>query len=115
VPEGAVKVFKNPQENKDLIRKELSDNSGIYAFVNNQTLDIYVGSGTKVYKRIQSYLLPSYFNFNKYNSIIQNALSKYGYEEFTLLILEIYSSNNLDREFRKFLFSREQHFIDILI
>lgn len=101
-------------KNKDLIKKELSGYSGIYTLINNPTLDIYVGSGTNLFKRIQSYLLPSYLNSNKYNSIIQNALNKYGYGEFTLLILEPYSSNNLDKGFKNFLFSREQHFIDIL-
>lgn len=91
--------------------------AGIYMFTNNTNGKCYIGSSGNLCRR-----LLEYFNNNRLNtelgrgdSIIYSAIIKYGWQSFTLEIMEIVDIdglNNVDK--RDLLMSREQHFIDTI-
>lgn len=58
----------------------------IYCWVNNNNNKCYVGSSINFTARLYKYYSYKYLNFN--NSIINNALLKYGYSCFSFHILE---------------------------
>jgi group I intron endonuclease len=73
--------------------------------MNNINNKIYVGSSINLTTRFYKYY--SVKNLTLHNTIIHNALLKYGFSNFTLAILE-YLSNKED------LIGREQHYINLL-
>jgi GIY-YIG catalytic domain len=80
-----IKSYGNAKLLKDIILKDNKDKSGIYRWINKINNKSYVGSGINLTKRLRSY-----FNKNELNRNprpIQDAIVKYGHENFTLDIL----------------------------
>lgn len=66
------------------VREELTNKSGIYLLICNTTGKIYLGSAINLRKRFNEHL-----NRSNSNLLLQNAIKKYGIENFTFIILEI--------------------------
>lgn len=91
---------------KKAVLKDNAGKAGIYMFTNKITADIYVGQSVDLRKRFLNYLLNLSY-INKRNELVINrALIKYGYSNFSLTILEYCDKSDLD--------IREQHYFDIL-
>ncbi len=88
-----VKSYFNPEDNREIIRKENKDKAGIYRWVNLQNGKSYVGSSTQLYSRFKNYLTLGYISKTNVNSAIHKALLKYGYNQFKLEILEYVSGS----------------------
>jgi group I intron endonuclease len=83
-----VKIYINVVEDKKTIYKELKNKAGVYLWHNNITGDQYIGSSRNIYKRLADYFKAS--NLAKHrNSYILNAISKYGIEIFSFIIIQI--------------------------
>lgn len=79
--------------------------SGIYKIINLKTGDFYIGSATSLYVRKGSHW--SYLRNNKHgNRHLQNAVNKYGLENFEYMVIEECSKDCL--------INREQYYIDLL-
>lgn len=63
---------------------------GIYKIVNNVNRQCYIGSAENLYKRISKHLYMLRKNIH-HSNYLQNALNKYGMENFTFYIVEIVS------------------------
>ena len=100
-----VKIYANTDLSKKEILNENKNKSGIYCWKNNLNGKTYVGSAINLSKRINSYY--NIIESNKKLRPIELALSKYGFENFTLEILEYCEEENV--------MVREQFFIDLLI
>lgn len=61
----------------------LSSLKGVYAFLHNDTQKAYIGSSSNLAKRISEHLKGNYSNIH-----LQRAFGKYGFEQFSLFILE---------------------------
>jgi len=101
----AIKVYEDPINQRDLIRKENNGKIGIYSWVNKETGSFYIGSGDPIYLRISDYYQAWYY-LSHSNLYIVRALFKYGMENFSLVILEYCKSDNL--------IEYEQKWIDLL-
>jgi hypothetical protein len=87
------------------IRKFTRRQSGIYCWINNVNGNCYVGKANDLYLRISNYYQVEYITKTLGYSAISRAVSKYGMESFSLVILQI---NPLD------LAQAEQDWINIL-
>lgn len=99
-----VKIYANADIEKDQIIKDNKDKSGIYKWrclVNDK---MYIGSSVSLGKRFYRYYNLKILQANK--MIISKALLKYGYNSFSLEILEYCEPS--------FVISREQYYIDLL-
>jgi group I intron endonuclease len=105
VASGPVKLYKNADLDKLKILKENRGKSGVYRWVNLENGNSYIGSSTDLRKRFISYFNFSYIS-KKNNMLINRALLKWGYSNFSLEILEYCDSTEA--------VSREQHFLDLL-
>ena len=90
---------------KKVILKDNAGKAGIYMFTNKTTGDIYVGQSIDLRKRFLNYFNLSYIN-KRNELVINRALIKYGYSNFSLTILEYCDKSDLD--------VREQHYFDTL-
>lgn len=101
-------LYDNLIDNKPYILKENNNMSGIYKWVNNVTMESYVGSSTNITKRLRKYYNKNYLKDRLvvYNSRIYKAILDYDYSNFSLVILEYCD--------KKFLINREQYYIDII-
>jgi len=88
-----------------MILKDNNGKSGIYRWVNNVNNKTYVGSGVNLTKRLRTYFNKTELNRNP--RPIQEALVKYGHNNFELEILEYCSKSKL--------LEREQFYLDLLI
>lgn len=95
--------YFNLDTNKGIIYKENRGKSGIYRINNIITGKSYVGSATDLPRIFSNYSSIKYLKY-KSNSRINRALLKYGYENFSLDILEYCNKENV--------ISREQYYID---
>lgn len=92
---------------KNVILEESKGKSGIYMFTNKKTNDFYIGQSKNLYNRFRNYYNPAYITgLNDKNSRIGRAIIKYGYENFSLTILE-YCDKSILTE-------REQFYFDTL-
>lgn len=95
--------------NAELLKKDiLKDNrnkSGIYRWTNLINNKTYVGSGKDLSKRLTSYFNPK--ELIKQSRPINIALLKYGFNNFSLDILEYCSLTSL--------LEREQYYLDLLV
>lgn len=100
--------YSNADKDKFIVYKENKNKSGIYRWNNLITGDSYVGSAINLTNRLRNYfsfrLLKSKILRGK--SIINNSLLKYGYNNFSLDILEYCEPSMLIK--------REQYYIDVL-
>jgi hypothetical protein len=86
-PKNFLVYFENVKESKRKIYVELRKKSGVYLFINNITKDLYVGSSLNLTQRMTNHFY--YANSNKTkNTILNRAMKKYGFENFSLGILE---------------------------
>lgn len=99
------KFYDDAYSMKKTILEENKGKSGIFMLTNQLTGDIYVGQSTDISKRFKNYFNISYLN-SKPGYIINRALLKYGYSEFSLTILEYCDISDLT--------IREQYYFDKL-
>lgn len=97
-------VYSNVDKQKESILKENRNKSGVYKWINNVNGNSYVGSSVNLSKRLSEYLNVNYL-LRRDNMTINKALLKYGYSDFSLLILE-YCEPDVCIE-------REQYYIDL--
>ena len=97
-------IYPNADVDKVNIVKDNNKKSGIYCWTNKLNGKTYVGSSELLSRR---FLL--YYNLNKIsksNMLINKALLKYGYGNFSLEILEYCEPKDL--------ISREQYYLDLI-
>lgn len=99
-----VKYYENALLSKNVIFTENKNKSGIYRWVNKLNNNTYVGSGLDLSKRVGDYYNKSELLRN--SRPIHAALLKYGYENFSLEILEYCRADDL--------IVREQYYLDLL-
>lgn len=99
-----VVVYKNCLLDKNEIFKENKYKNVIYRWINNIDGKTYVGSTTNFYSRFYKYYNVEYLK--KHNTIIHNAILKYGFSNFSLEILEYCSKQDVIK--------REQYYLDLL-
>ncbi len=102
---NSVKYYEDPYSMKSLIIKENKNKSGIYKWTNKLTNGIYIGQSINLSNRFIRYFNFSYLN-NRNTLVINRALIKYGYSNFSLEILEYCDITNLTE--------REQYYFDRL-
>lgn len=104
----AIKSYSNPYENREKIYKESKDKSGIYCWNNAITKKLYIGSATNLTKRLYYYLSSIRLKKEllKYNRLINKALLKYNYYNFSFNILKYCNKDELIKW--------EQYYIDLL-
>lgn len=100
--------YSNAKKDKLRIFKENNRKSGIYKWTNKINGKFYVGSAVNLTERLRGYFTPERLNkiLLKSKSLISNSLLKYGYDNFSLDILE-YCEPSL-------LLEREQYYLDLL-
>jgi group I intron endonuclease len=92
--------------NKRQIIKENKDKSGIYRFTNNLNGKMYIGSSSNLSSRFRKHFNLNYLSQHKNELSISRAMIKYGYDNFSLEILEFCDVSNL--------LKREQFYLDLL-
>ena len=100
--------YSNADKDKSIIYKENKNKSGIYRWNNLETGDSYVGSALNLTNRLSKYFSFRFLKRNILNSKsrINNSLLKYGYNKFSIDIIEYCESNDLIK--------REQYYMDLL-
>lgn len=98
-------LYQDAFSMKKQIIKDNKDKSGIYKWTNKLTNDIYIGQSINLSKRFIKYFNLSYLN-ERNSLVINRALIKYGYSNFSLEILEYCDIANLNE--------REQYYFDLL-
>lgn len=95
---------------KDILSK-LNNLSGVYMIVNKITEDYYIGSAStnRFYARFSNHLL--YFRGSK---IVKLAVKKYGLENFSFIILELYP-DIVTKENNKELLDLEDKYLKLLL
>ena len=97
--------YSNADTQKLQILKENKGKSGVYRWVNKETGGSYVGSGTNLARRFYNYY--SAASLIRHGCMVINrALLKYGYSNFTLEIIEYCEPSNV--------IAREQFYLDLL-
>ncbi len=97
----AIKVYKDPVNQRDLIRADNNKKTGIYSWINNINGKFYIGSGNSLYLRLSDYYQKWYLK-SRTNLYIVRSISKYKMKNFTLVILKYTDSKNIifyEREF----------------
>jgi heme/copper-type cytochrome/quinol oxidase subunit 1 len=104
-----VRIYNNPNYDKNLIGSDNKKRSIIYQWTNLITGKMYVGSAWNGSTRLFSYWTPSTL---RRNFLIYNNMNYYGKYNFALAILEdLGVSGDITKEN---ILSREQYYIDIL-
>lgn len=103
-----VKSYFSAGKFKTIIYKENTRKPGIYLWTNKINGKSYVGSAQDLTKRIKYYYCSSgLINYlSKSNSKIYSSLLKYGYNNFSLKILEYCELTSLTK--------REQYYLNLL-
>lgn len=97
----AIKIYKDPINQRDLIRADNHKKVGIYSWINNINGKFYIGSGNSLYLRLSDYYQKWYLK-SRTNLYIVRSISKYKMKNFTLVILKYTDSKNIifyEREF----------------
>jgi GIY-YIG catalytic domain len=89
-----IKVYENAFDMRKDILKENKGKSGIYMLTNKLTNDIYIGQSADISKRFKNYFNLSYIK-SKNSFIINRALIKYGYSNFSVTIIEYCDKSDL--------------------
>ena len=85
----AEKVYESLKEDRIKIVKEEKGRSGVYLLINKVNNHTYAGSSTNLASRMRNYLNKAFLESKQnFHMPITKALLKYGYENFSLLILE---------------------------
>ena len=99
------RIYEDPINQRNLIRNQNNGKIGVYVWINKLNGKFYVGSGDPLYLRISDYYQKWYLK-SRTSLYIVRALNKYSMINFTLIIIEYTSSENL--------ISCEQKWIDLL-
>lgn len=99
-------VYSNSQNSKAIILKENKGKSGVYLWTNKINGKRYIGSSVNLSSRFRNYFNLSYLTSFKDIMVIYRALLAYGFNNFTLEILEYCDPSVL--------LEREQYYIDLL-
>jgi len=83
-----VRIYFNPDKEKESIVNENKGRTGIYRWVHIESGKSYVGSAKNLSIRFKQYFNYNHLTYPKRNMIIYKALLKYGYAGFRLEILE---------------------------
>jgi group I intron endonuclease len=109
-PSGVVpvKIYSNADLYKSQILKENKGKSGVYRWVNLANGKSYIGSSVDLAKRLRNYFNISYLEreIKMSSSVINRALLKHGYSNFSLEILEYCDPDTV--------VSKEQYYFDVL-
>lgn len=89
-----INTHENPLDSRELIRKDNKGKAGVYCWFNNINGKFYIGSGDLLYLRLSDYYQDWYY-IARANVYIVRALYKYGIGNFTLVILEYTSLEDL--------------------
>ena len=90
------KVYLNFLSDKNSITNDFKEQkSGIYLLYNNISNKFYIGQSSNLLKRMKCYLSPSYL-LSHNQLLITRALLRHGHSEFSLVILDICDTSNLD-------------------
>ncbi len=104
-----IRIYENPNYNRNLIGSDNRKRSIIYQWLNLITGKIYIGSAWNGSTRLLSYWTPSFLR-RKYP--IYHNINYYGVHNFALAILEdLGTSGDVTKEF---ILSREQYYLDKL-
>nr|YP_010716004.1 hypothetical protein P2Y88_mgp06 [Paraisaria gracilioides]WDE74402.1 hypothetical protein [Paraisaria gracilioides] len=98
-------TYKDSDIYKIQILNDNRNKGGIYCWINNINKKIYVGSSINLTNRFYKYYSVKHLTLRK--TPIHNALLKYGYSNFTLLILEYITE-------KEQIIKREQYYLDFL-
>jgi group I intron endonuclease len=85
---------------------ELPKGAGIYKITCDVNGKIYIGKSITIQNRIKSY---KYFRKNKPRGRFVNAINKYGYDMFTVEILEVVDNFNVDTDNDKLLLLESEY------
>lgn len=111
-------LYKNLVQARSTLALQIKNKAGIYQLVNLKNNKTYIGSSINLYRRLSNYL--SHVNLKRdmirYNSIIGQAILKYGYKNFGVKILEFIEldTNLTKKEKKKVILAREQHYLDTI-
>lgn len=91
-----IKVYNSLKKDRLLLLKDQKDKTGVYCLVNLINGHTYIGSSVNIEGRMKSYLNNSFLKSKKNSNMpITLALSKYGQEQFAVLIVEYVDIENL--------------------
>lgn len=102
---GFPAIYLNMLERKEDILKDNRNKAGIYLITNKINKKHYVGKSYNLGKRFQNYFSEGFLKLN-YDNKFCNALSKIGYKNFSVTILEYNQDETI-------LSSRELFYINI--
>jgi hypothetical protein len=97
-------IYSNLELEKSSIYADNRDKSGVYLWKNKINGKTYIGSSVNLTKRLKNYFNVSYLTRLKDFMVIYKALLAYGYENFTLEILEYCDP--------AYILEREQYYLD---
>jgi group I intron endonuclease len=100
-----IKTYENPLEYRELIRKDNNGKVGVYCWFNNVNGKFYVGRGDPLCMRLSDYYQDWYY-IARASTYIVRSITKHGMVNFSLVILEYTTSDNLIK--------CEQKWIDLL-
>jgi group I intron endonuclease len=108
----AVIVYSNAETDRSQILSDNKGKAGVYQWKHNKSSKIYIGSAVDLSKRFRCYYSKTYLTRSS-NSYINNALIKFGYDAFSLTIIEHINISDLSLEqTRLLILEREQYYID---
>ncbi len=100
-------LFVNPIVERVDIKLATTNRSGVYLWYSKLSGKYYVGSSVDLYKRLSIYYQPSYLAYpNNADLPIVRAITKYGLENFILVILDYTKKSNV--------YISEQYYLDTL-
>lgn len=106
--QNAKDVFVHPISERSKIKQVTINRSGVYLWYNKTSGKYYVGSSINLYKRLSRYYQKGYLKYSThYDLPIVRAITKYGLNNFILVILDYTDELNIH--------TSEQYFIDNLI
>jgi hypothetical protein len=88
-------TIKYPETEKPISLMSLKDRAGIYMLVNNRNKKYYIGMTRDLKSRLNNYLYLDRLKAAK-TSRISKALIKYGYSNFSVVILDFVHSRKTD-------------------
>ena len=103
-----IKIYSNFKEDRQDIKKDQKDKTGVYCLINLINGNIYIGSSVNLAVRMNNYLSTTFLKNRKNSNMpIIKALLKYGQENFAVLIVEYVKIENLS--------ARETYYITHLL
>lgn len=106
-PPGAKDLFVNPIIERADVKLATLNKPGVYLWYCKVSGKYYVGSSINLYKRLSRYYQPGYRAYpNNVDLPIVRAITKYGLENFILVILDYTEESNIHIS--------EQYYIDTL-